>query len=91
MLAGILLKLGGYAFLRFSLIFFIEASIFLSPIIHLLGIIAIIYGSFNTLHQIDLKKIIAYSSIVHRSYVTSGIFSFTYHGIIGFMTLNIGE
>nr|UBY46075.1 Nad4 [Porphyridium aerugineum] len=88
-LAGILLKLGGYAFLRFSIVLLPEASIYWSPFIYMLSIIAILYGSLNTLRQIDLKKAIAYSSIVHRAFVTNGIFSLTYHGIEGAIFLRL--
>nr|YP_010330463.1 NADH dehydrogenase subunit 4 [Porphyridium aerugineum]UNJ18821.1 NADH dehydrogenase subunit 4 [Porphyridium aerugineum] len=88
-LAGILLKLGGYAFLRFSVILLPEASIYWSPFIYILSIIAILYGSLNTLRQIDIKKAIAYSSIVHRAFVTNGIFSLTYQGIEGAILLRL--
>lgn len=90
-LAGILLKLGGYGFLRFSLPLFPFACIYFSPLIFLLSLIAIIYGSLTTLRQIDLKKIIAYSSISHMGFVTLGIFSLTLSGIEGSIILMISH
>ncbi len=74
-LAGILLKLGGYGFLRFSLPLFPEASIFFTPLIYILSIIAIVYISILALSQRNIKKLIAYSSVAHMGYVTLGIFS----------------
>ena len=74
-LAGILLKLGTYGFLRFSIPIFPEATLFFTPFIYTLSAIAIIYTSLTTLRQIDLKKIIAYSSVAHMNLVTLGMFS----------------
>jgi NADH-quinone oxidoreductase subunit M len=82
-LAGILIKLGAYGFLRFSLPFFPEASQFFAPLIFTLSIIAIIYASLVALMQEDMKKMIAYSSVAHMGFVTMGIFSFTRQGIDG--------
>lgn len=82
-LAGILLKLGTYGFLRFSLTMFPLASLYFSPLIFLLSLIGIIYSSITTIRQIDLKKIIAYSSIGHMAFVTLGLFSNTVEGIEG--------
>jgi NADH-quinone oxidoreductase subunit M len=82
-LAGILIKLGAYGFLRFSLPFFPEASQFFAPFIFTLSIIAIIYASLVALMQEDMKKMIAYSSVAHMGFVTMGIFSFTRQGIDG--------
>lgn len=82
-LAGILLKLGTYGFIRFSLTMFPMASIYFTPIIFLLSLLGIIYSSLTTIRQIDLKKIIAYSSIGHMAFVTLGIFSTTIEGIEG--------
>nr|QUJ09438.1 NADH dehydrogenase subunit 4 [Neorhodomela munita] len=90
-LAGILLKLGGYGFLRFSLPLFPFACIYFSPLVFLLSLIAIIYGSLTTLRQIDLKKIIAYSSISHMGFVTLGIFSLTLSGIEGSIMLMLSH
>ncbi|KAJ1681557.1 hypothetical protein LUZ63_023222 [Rhynchospora breviuscula] len=74
-LAGILLKLGTYGFLRFSIPMFPEATLCFTPFIYTLSAIAIIYTSLTTLRQIDLKKIIAYSSVAHMNLVTIGMFS----------------
>jgi len=74
-LAGILLKLGTYGFLRFSIPMFPEATLCFTPFIYTLSVIAIIYTSLTTLRQIDLKKIIAYSSVAHMNFVTIGMFS----------------
>lgn len=90
-LAGILLKLGGYGFIRFSLPLFPEASIYFSPLVFLLSLVAIIYGSLTTLRQIDLKKIIAYSSISHMGFVTLGIFSLNSISIEGSIILMLSH
>ncbi|XBH89051.1 hypothetical protein VPH35_081029 [Triticum aestivum] len=78
-LAGILLKLGTYGFLRFSIPMFPEATLCFTPFIYTLRAIAIIYTSLTTLRQIDLKKIIAYSSVAHMNLVTIGMFSSIEH------------
>jgi len=83
LLAGILLKLGVFGFIRYSLCLFPDASLFFSPLIFLLSIFGIIYGSMNALRQTDLKRIIAYSSVAHMNLVTLGIFSFNIIGIEG--------
>lgn len=82
-LAGILLKLGTYGFLRFSIPMFPEATLCFTPFIYTLSAIAIIYTSLTTLRQIDLKKIIAYSSVAHMNLVTIGMFSLNIQGIGG--------
>jgi NADH-quinone oxidoreductase subunit M len=82
-LAAILLKLGGYGFLRFSLPMFPEASQHLAPLIYALSVIAIIYTSLVALMQEDIKKLIAYSSVAHMGFVTMGIFAVTAQGIAG--------
>ncbi|MCY4319882.1 MAG: NADH-quinone oxidoreductase subunit M [Alphaproteobacteria bacterium] len=82
-LAGVLLKMGGYGFLRFSLPMFPEASDFFTPLIFTLSCIAIIYTSLVALVQEDMKKLIAYSSIAHMGFVTIGIFTATHQGITG--------
>lgn len=83
LLAGILLKLGVYGFLRFSLVLFPEASNYFSPIIYLLCVLGVISASLTAIRQTDLKRIIAYSSIAHMNLVTIGIFSFNLIGIEG--------
>ena len=82
-LAAILLKMGGYGFLRFSLPFFPDASLFFAPLIFILSIVAIIYTSLVAFVQTDMKKLIAYSSIAHMGFVTLGIFTFNSQGIQG--------
>ena len=82
-LAGILLKMGGYGFLRFSLPMFPEASAEFAPIVYGLSIIAIIYTSLVALVQEDIKKLVAYSSVAHMGFVTLGIFTATKQGVEG--------
>ncbi len=82
-LAGILLKMGGYGFLRFSLPMFPLASADLAPIIYTLSVVAIIYTSLVALVQEDMKKLIAYSSVAHMGFVTIGIFTMTAQGVQG--------
>ncbi len=82
-LAAILLKMGGYGFLRFSLGMFPLASEYFVPLIFALSVIAIIYTSLVALMQDDMKKLIAYSSVAHMGFVTMGIFTFNKQGIEG--------
>ena len=82
-LAGILLKMGGYGFLRFSVPMFPNASELFTPLMFALSLIAIIYTSFVALAQEDVKKLIAYSSVAHMGFVTLGIFTFTQTGTDG--------
>ena len=82
-LAGILLKMGGYGFLRFSLPMFPAATAHFAPFVFGLSIIAIIYTSLVALAQEDMKKLIAYSSVAHMGYVTMGVFTLTTQGIQG--------
>ena len=84
-LAGVLLKMGGYGFIRFSLPMFPEASAYFAPLIFVLSIIAVIYTSLVALAQTDMKKLIAYSSVAHMGFVTIGIFTLTEQGIAGAM------
>jgi NADH-quinone oxidoreductase subunit M len=83
LLAGIMLKLGGYGLLRFSLPMFPNASADFAPFIFTLSVIAIIYTSFVALMQEDMKKLIAYSSVAHMGYVTMGIFAINQQGLQG--------
>ncbi len=85
-LAGVLLKLGGYGFIRFSLPMFPEASSYFTPLIFTLSVIAIIYTSLVALVQTDMKKLIAYSSIGHMGFVTLGIFTVDAQGLQGAVT-----
>ena len=91
LLAGILLKLGVYGFLRFSLNLFPEASLFFSPFVYLLSVLGIIYASMSAIRQTDLKRIIAYSSVAHMNLVTMGIFSFNIIGIEGSIMQSISH
>nr|YP_009675871.1 NADH dehydrogenase subunit 4 [Riccia fluitans]QDE12673.1 NADH dehydrogenase subunit 4 [Riccia fluitans]QIB72367.1 NADH dehydrogenase subunit 4 [Riccia fluitans]WKW95129.1 NADH dehydrogenase subunit 4 [Riccia fluitans] len=90
-LAGILLKLGTYGFLRFSIPIFPEATLYFTPFIYTLSVIAIIYTSLTTIRQIDLKKIIAYSSVAHMNFVTIGMFSLNIQGIEGSILLMLSH
>lgn len=74
-LAGVLLKMGGYGFMRFSLPMFPDASAFFTPMVFALSAIAIVYTSLVAFRQTDIKKLIAYSSVAHMGFVTIGIFS----------------
>lgn len=82
-LAGILLKMGGYGFLRFSLPMFPLASEFFAPLVFAMSAIAIVYTSLVALMQEDIKKLIAYSSVAHMGYVTMGIFAMNEAGVQG--------
>src|SRR4030081_2193773 len=82
-LAAILLKMGGYGFLRFSLPMFPAASHDFAPLIFSLSVIAIIYTSLVAMMQEDIKKLIAYSSVAHMGFVTMGIFAGTTQGVAG--------
>ena len=84
-LAGVLLKMGGYGFIRFSLGMLPEATAYFIPFIMVLSIIAIIYTSFVALAQSDIKKLIAYSSVAHMGIVTIGIFLVNQQGLEGAM------
>ncbi len=82
-LAGVLLKMGAYGFLRFSLPMLPEASVFFTPLVYSLSVVAVIYTSLVALAQEDMKKLIAYSSVAHMGFVTIGIFTVTQQGIEG--------
>jgi len=82
-LAGILIKMGAYGFLRFSLPFFPDAAIAWTPAIMVLSVIAIIYGAYMAFAQTDFKKLIAYSSVSHMGFVTLGIFALNSQGLEG--------
>ncbi len=85
LLAGVLLKFGGYGFLRFSVPMFPHATEFFTPLIFTLSVIAVIYTSLVALAQEDMKKLIAYSSVAHMGFVTIGIFSLDIQGVQGAM------
>ncbi|HZV08307.1 MAG TPA: NADH-quinone oxidoreductase subunit M, partial [Novosphingobium sp.] len=82
-LAGVLLKLGGYGFIRFALPLFPEAAHTWAPVIIVLSLIGIIYGAIVALVQPDLKKLVAYSSVSHMGFVTLGIFAFQQQALQG--------
>ena len=82
-LAGILLKLGGYGFIRFSIPMFPDASMYFAPFVFWLSIIGIIYTSLVAYRQADMKKLIAYSSVAHMGFVTMGIFALNMQGMQG--------
>ncbi|OEY86626.1 NADH-quinone oxidoreductase subunit M [Wolbachia pipientis] len=82
-LAGILIKMGGYGFLRFSIPMFPAASEYFASLVMVLSIIAVIYASLVAFAQDDIKKLIAYSSIAHMGVVTAGLFSFNEKGTLG--------
>ncbi|MBR3189254.1 NADH-quinone oxidoreductase subunit M [Bosea sp. (in: a-proteobacteria)] len=84
-LAAILLKMGGYGFIRFSIPMFPDASAMFAPLVFALSVIAIIYTSLVALMQEDIKKLIAYSSVAHMGFVTMGLFTLTPQGIQGAM------
>lgn len=90
-LAGILLKIGGYGFIRFSIPMFPLATIYFTPLIYTLSLLATLYASLTTLRQIDLKKIIAYSSISHMGFVTLGLFTLNIQGIMGSIILMLSH
>ena len=82
-LAAILLKMGGYGFLRFSLPMFPVASLDFTPLVYTMSVVAIIYTSLVALMQEDVKKLIAYSSVAHMGFATMGIFAATTQGVSG--------
>lgn len=91
LLAGVLLKLGGYGFLRFLLPIFPISSFYFSPIVLVLASLSVIYSSFIALRQIDIKRIIAYSSIAHMNFCIMGLFSFNTYSICGSIFLMFGH
>jgi len=90
-LAGILLKLGGYGFIRFCLGLFYDSSAYFAPLIYVVCCFGVIYASLTTLQQVDLKKIIAYSSVGHMAIVTIGIFSLNITGLVGSIILMLSH
>ncbi|MBV7266986.1 NADH-quinone oxidoreductase subunit M [Erythrobacter ani] len=90
-LAGVLLKLGGYGFIRFSLPMFPDASGELAWLIFALSMVAVVYTSLVALVQQDMKKLIAYSSVAHMALVTAGLFAFNVQGLEGAMMIMLGH
>ena len=91
LLAGILLKLGGYGFIRFGFPIFPIATEYFSPFIILISLIAILYGSFSTFRQNDIKRLIAYSSVAHMGLVTLAIFTHSIEGLISSILMMVGH
>ena len=90
-LASLLLKLGSYGFLRFTIPLFPVACDYFSPLVYSLAIISIVYASLVTIRQVDLKRIIAYSSIAHMNLIVLGLFSYTQEGIDGAIYLMLSH
>jgi NADH-quinone oxidoreductase subunit M len=90
-LAGVLLKMGGYGFIRFSLPMFPEASAQLAWLIYVLSMVAVVYTSLVALVQHDMKKLIAYSSVAHMAIVTVGLFAFNVTGLEGSMIVMLSH
>ena len=82
-LAAVLLKMGGYGFIRFSIPMFPDASVMFTPFVYTISVIAVIYASLVALVQEDMKKLVAYSSVAHMGFVTIGLFTMTQQGIEG--------
>ena len=90
-LAGILLKLGTYGILRFLIPLLPFGSVFFTPLVYLISFFGVFYASLTTLRQIDLKKIIAYSSVIHMNYLMFGLFAFNLEGLIGSLILMVAH
>jgi len=90
-LAGVLLKLGGYGFVRFSLPMFPEASVDLVWLVAVFSVVAVVYTSLVALVQSDMKKLIAYSSVAHMAFVTAGLFVFNRQGIEGSIVMMLSH
>jgi NADH-quinone oxidoreductase subunit M len=90
-LAGVLLKMGGYGFIRFSLPMFPEASVALMWVVFGASMIAVVYTSLIALVQADMKKLIAYSSVAHMAFVTAGLFAFNTQGVEGAMVVMLSH
>ena len=91
LLAGIMLKLGVYGFVRFSLTLFPDACLFFSPLVYLLCVTGVVYASLCAVRQTDLKRIVAYSSIAHMNLVILGAFSFNIIGLEGCLLQSISH
>ncbi len=90
-LAGILLKLGSYGFLRFSLPLFVEANFYFTPLVYTLSVLGVIYTSLTAIRQTDFKRIIAYTSVAHMNIVMIGIYSFNVIGLGGSIIQSISH
>ena len=90
-LAGVLLKLGIYGLIRFSFILFSQGTVYFTPFVYAISLISILYSSLTTLRQLDLKRIIAYSSVAHMNFCLLGLFSNTLTGIVGALFLSLSH
>lgn len=90
-LAGILLKLGVFGLIKFLFPIFTYATFIMSPYITILSLVGVLYASFSTIIQIDMKKLVAYSSIAHMNFAVLGLFCFNYQGFIGSLTLMLSH
>jgi proton-translocating NADH-quinone oxidoreductase chain M len=90
-LAGVLLKLGVYGLVRFSFVLFPYANIYFTPFVYMISIISILYSSLTTIRQIDLKRIVAYSSVAHMNFGLLGLFSNTIQGLSGGLFMSISH
>jgi len=90
-LAGVLLKLGTYAVIKFLFPLFLAASMYYAPAVLTLSVFGILYASLTTLTQVDMKKIVAYSSVAHMNYVVLGLFVFNVSGFVGAMFLMLSH
>jgi proton-translocating NADH-quinone oxidoreductase chain M len=90
-LASLLLKLGGFGFLRYSLPLFAAANRSLAGVIYILALLGVLYASLTTIRQIDLKRIIAYSSVAHMNLAVLGMFAFTPQGLDGSIYMMLGH
>jgi NADH:ubiquinone oxidoreductase subunit 4 (subunit M) len=91
LLAGVLLKLGTYAVVRFLYPLFPEASMYFTPLVICFAAIAVIYSSLTTLVQVDMKKLVAYSSVAHMNLVVLGLFTLNFAGYIGAIMLMLSH
>lgn len=91
LLAGIVLKLGSYALLRFTIFLFPVATLYFKPLIIAIATVSIIFSSFSVLRQIDLKKLIAYSSIAHMNYLVCGLFLKNVYALTGSLLLQLSH
>jgi NADH:ubiquinone oxidoreductase subunit 4 (subunit M) len=90
-LASLLLKMGGYGLIRFLIFFLAHGTVYFLPIVYMLLLISIVYASFTTLIQIDIKRIIAYSSVAHMNFALLGLFALTEYGITGSILIMISH
>jgi proton-translocating NADH-quinone oxidoreductase chain M len=90
-LAGVLLKLGIYGLVRFSFILFPHGTLYFTPLVYVISLVSILYSSLTTLRQLDLKRIVAYSSVAHMNFCLLGLFSNTLSGVVGALFLSVSH